>query len=235
MYDPCFPIAAVPRVHPFVGAVRRALHIGHPAHHAPVHHAAIGGVVPHPAVVVPPPGCVGVVNPIAGARRVLPSAPGAGLPGGVPGGVPTGELGGAAPGSSGGLSGGGGLVGGGLGGLGGLGSIGAGAAALGAGVVAAGSVGAVLATNRTGDRSGPAVMGPTDLAPMNPSFAVPPSGIPGIGMPIVTPTGTPPGAPDQHQTAVPEPASVLLLTVAIVLTVLVRQLLGFRWSVSRRS
>lgn len=221
MYDPCFPVIAAPRVHPLVAAVRRALNIGHPVHHAPTHHAALTSAVAHPPVAVPLSGCLGVVNPVPGGARILPAGPGPAA-GRVSGGSspagPAGGLGGASivsAGTGAGLAGGShGVSGGGV-----IGPIGAGAAALGAG-----AVGAVLATSAIKDSSSPAAVAPTDLAPAPLSFAPGPVT---PGTPGVVPTGVTSGSPDTGN-SVPEPAGVVMLTVAVFSTVLLRRVLSSR-------
>ncbi len=216
MYDPCFPVAAAPRLHPLVGAVRRALHIGHPVHHAPVHHAAVPHVVAQPAVSAPPSGCVGVVNPVPGGPRILPAGPGPAPQAGLPGGYP----GGAAP------------IGGFGGGLAGIGPVGAGAAAIGAAAVGAGTAGALMASSSPAPTGSLAPAGTPSAVPMTPSFVNPGPGTPGApGTPILSvPDGTPnPNGPDGPN-SVPEPGSVLIFTVAILTTFALRRMFGGRWA-----
>jgi len=148
-----------------------------------------------------------------GGPRILPAGPGT-APGFVPGTAP-GTAPGIAHGAAGGLAGGGAGAGGfgGSGfGLGGLGAAGLGLAGLGA----AGAIGiAALA-----DRSSPTqTTTPTDIPQGLPlSFLTPgPTGT------LVPPTDTGP-APVDGGVPVAEPASILLVALALVSTVLFRRI-----------
>ncbi len=206
MYDPCLPAAAVTRVHPFIGAVRRVMHLRGTGHHTALHpyvvqHAATAPVAPPPST-----GCVGVVNPVPGGARILPAGPGAPVNG--PGFLPATAQGAASP-----AGGAAGLFGGGLG-----------AAGLGAAGLGVAGLGAAVASAVTADDSDRSIPGP-QMITLNPVIPLTFTNGPLTGTVI---PNMPTGPIQPGIQTVSEPASLILLTVGIMAVMISRYVLRLR-------